>query len=520
LDGDVPNLGKYAACRRVARTIYMGSAPTTTAAHLGLEDRRIKLGCVLPGESPAVFGDALRRLAGTATYLYQDGPRYWYSTQPTVTKLAEDRAEQLKRATDKVVHELERRIREDLTEDRREKTSKKGDFSRIHPLPHGSQDVPDDLDARLVVLGIDHPYSKEQGNAAETMAKIILETRGTSPRTNRNTLVFLAADKTRLQELDEAARRYLAWKSILAETNELNLSPHQVTQAQTQYDAAESTVMARLPETYQWLLIPVQSSPQASTAWQAQRLTGQEGLAVRASRKLRPDHLFTGLAGTMLRLEMDKVPLWRGEHVSVKQLVEDFARYLYLPRLKESAVLLGAIREGVALLTWETDTFAFADSYDESVGRYRGLRAGQQVILVDAETPSLLVKSEVAKRQFEAENSKSSTDSASTQPSSGTKDETKGKFRVAGDLQSPTPVPAAPKRFHGTVVLDSTRVGRDASRIADEVIVHLAGLMGANVKVSLEIDAEVPDGVPENVVRTVTENSRTLKFSSQGFETD
>jgi len=32
LDGEVPNLGKYTACRRVARTIYLGSAPTATAA--------------------------------------------------------------------------------------------------------------------------------------------------------------------------------------------------------------------------------------------------------------------------------------------------------------------------------------------------------------------------------------------------------------------------------------------------------------------------------------------------------
>jgi len=102
MDGEVPNLGKFSACRRVARTIYLGSAPTTTAAHLGLEDRRVKLGCVMPGESSAIFGDALRRLAAAATYLYQDGPRYWYSTQPTVTKLAEDRAEQLKRDPDKV----------------------------------------------------------------------------------------------------------------------------------------------------------------------------------------------------------------------------------------------------------------------------------------------------------------------------------------------------------------------------------------------------------------------------------
>lgn len=65
----------------------------------------------MPGESTAVFGDALRRLAGSATYLYHDGARYWYSTQPTVTKLADDRADQLKRNPDAAHAELERRIR-------------------------------------------------------------------------------------------------------------------------------------------------------------------------------------------------------------------------------------------------------------------------------------------------------------------------------------------------------------------------------------------------------------------------
>ena len=126
LDGEVPNLGKFAASRRVARAIYLGSAPTADAAQRGIEDRRVKLGCVMPGETPAVFGDALRRLAGAATYLYQDGPRYWYSTQPTVTKLAEDRAEQMKRDPDKVAQELESRLRADLRNS--------GEFNRVHPL--------------------------------------------------------------------------------------------------------------------------------------------------------------------------------------------------------------------------------------------------------------------------------------------------------------------------------------------------------------------------------------------------
>ncbi len=54
--------------------------------------------------------------------------------------------------------------------------------------------------------------------------------------------------------------------------------------------------------------------------------------------------------------------------------------------------------------------------------------------------------------------------------------------------------------------------------IAREVIQHLTGLVGAEIEVRLEISAEVPEGVPDDVVRTVTENARTLKFETHGFE--
>ena len=93
--------------------------------------------------------------------------------------------------------------------------------------------------------------------------------------------------------------------------------------------------------------------------------------------------------------------------------------------------------------------------------------------------------------------------------------------QVSEPLPGEPPVgnePRRPRRFHGSVALDPTRVGRDAGRIADEVIAHLAGLVGASVKVTLEIEAEIEAGAPENVVRTVTENSRTLKFTAHGFE--
>ncbi len=520
IDGEQPNLGKLHATRRVARTIYLGSAPTAAAAHRGLEDRRVKLGCVMPGESPAVFGDALRRLAAAATYLYQDGPRFWYATQPTVTKLAEDRAEQLKRDPDQVAEELDKRLRADLR--------KPGDFSRIHPLPRTGADVPDDLDARLVVLPAEHTYTKEAGSAAETAARAILESRGNTPRLYRNTLVFLAADKVRLQDLDEAVRRFLAWESILAEKEALNLDPHQVRQAETQKQAADGAVTARLPETYQWLLVPEQANPQAATTWQAVRLSGSEALAVRASKKLRSDEtLVLSLGSTILRKHLDGVPLWRGDHVAVKQLVEDFARYLYLPRLAGPEVLVHAMREGIALLTWQADTFAYAERYDEATARYQGLRGGQ-VASLSPDSPGMLVKPDVARRQMDAEARAATASNASgTEPGTGAgapgaDGASTGAAGAAGAAPGAveTAKKAAPRRFYGTVKLDPACVGRDASRIADEVIAHLAGQLGAEVTVTLEVEAKLPGGASDQIVRTVTENSRTLKFTSHGFESE
>ena len=503
IDADVPGLGKQSATRRVARTVYLGSAPTKAMAQRGIEDARIKLGCVAPGESPAIFGDALRRLVARATYLYQDGARVWYDTQPTVTKLAEDRAAALARQPDKVALELERRLKDALRA--------RGDFERIHALPQTSADVPDDYDARLVVLSAEHPYAKGDENPAQEAAKTILETRGNAPRLFRNTLVFLAADKVRYQDLDDALRRHLAWQSILAEKVELNLDPHQTKQAEMQLKAAEDTVAARLPETYQWVLAPEQATPHATLEWKEIRLAGTGTLAERAAKRLRNDELLVmQLAGSILRLHMDTVPLWRGDHVSVRQLAQDFATYLYLPRLAGPSVLTGAVEAGLAALLWETDGFALADGYDEAAKRYVGLQPGGRAASVLPESAALVVKPEVARAQSGAE--------APPFGPATTANTRQGPEPSSPLPQDPDEDTAPPRRFHGAVQLDPARVGRDAGRIAEEVIAHLTSLVGAEVTVTLDIAAKLPDGAPEHTVRAVNENSRTLKFDSHGFE--
>jgi len=518
IDRQNPNLGRYSACRRVARTLYLGSAPTLHTNHRGLEDRSVKLGCAQPGESAAVFGDALRRLTDQATHLYVDGHRYWYSTQPSVTRLAQDRAAQ--QDPEAVAEEIRRRLRSEQ--------SMRGDFARVHICPASSADVPDDREARLVVLGPECPHvAKATESIARQTSAAILDQRGSGPRIYRNALVFLAPDKTRLAELDQAVRLYLAWRSIDDERESLNLDAFQSNQARAKCRDAEDTVKQRIPETYCWTLVPVQPDPQGNLDWQEVRLQGQDPLAVRASKRLRNEHLYTQFAPTLLRLELDRVPLWRGDHVSVKQLWDDFAQYLYLPRLKDGDLLLQCIREGAAMLTWESETFAYAEAWDEQRGRYLGLRAGSTGSVI-ADGSSLVVKPEAARRQLEAD---AAQRQSGTGPEYGEPALAGEQVRVAnggvqmaqaGDTTASTTdtvsAPVVLGRFHGSVALDATRIGRDAGRIAEEIVQHLSTLPGARVNIALEIQVEIPDGVPENVVRTVTENCRTLRFNTYGFE--
>jgi hypothetical protein len=238
---------------------------------------------------------------------------------------------------------------------------------------------------------------------------------------------------------------------------------------------------------------------------------------MRAGKRLRSDELLvTSLGSTILRKHLDGVPLWRGEQVAVKQLVEDFARYLYLPRLPGPEVLVQAIRDGVALLTWQSDTFGYADSHDEAAGRYSGLHGGQ-LLSISAESPGLLVRADVARRQMDTESLPPPTGKATHAYLDGS-DATPNA--IPGPEGHIAPTTRLPRRFHGTIHLDPQRVGRDASLVAAEVIAHLTGQLGAEVTVTLEVEATLPNGASDKIVRTVTENSRTLKFTSHGFERD
>jgi predicted AAA+ superfamily ATPase len=518
LDGQNPNLGRYSACRRVTRTIYLGSAPTLRAANRGLEDRRIKLGCVQPGESAATFGDALRRLSDQATYLYVgDGNRYWISTQPNVTRTAQDRANQIQQDADRVWEEIIRRLRAD---------KQRGEFAGVHVAPNSSADIPDDenMGVRLVVLGPQYSHSgKAKDSSAYEKVTEILSYKGASPRYCKNLLLFLAPDKTKLDGLAQSVCQFLAWDSIVSDKDTLNLDVSQSKQATQKQKDTDKTVDFLLQETYQWLLVPTQPDPQNPIIWEEIRLQGQDSLILRASRKLiHEEHLIANYSASRLRLEVLDLYIWRNaNHIDLKALWKYLTNYPYLPRLKNEQVLLNAVQEGVAALL-RTEYFAYATGYDEAKQRYLGLKACEG-FTATLSSQSWLVKPDVADRQLNADAEEQELRRQQEQIARGEIAIAGGSTIIANNTKtssdnSTTTPQKQLRRFYGSVDLDPLRVIRDAELVANEVLQHLASLVGAEVQVTLEVQVQLPDGVPDHVIRTVSENCRTLKFKTHNFE--
>jgi predicted AAA+ superfamily ATPase len=515
LDEQVGSLGRYHAARRAARSVFVGSAPSVAGQRVrGVEEVRVRLGCVQPGESAAVFADALGRLSDGAAYLYADGSRHWYDTRPNVNREAADRAQQQRR--EDVLDEISARLRRAARD--------RGDFSRPpHVAPSSSGDVADEPEARLVVLGPESTYRQNDPEcAAMQEANDLLNNRGGSPRHYRNALVFLAPDRGRMETLEGTTRRYLAWRSILNEEEQLNLDAHGRRQARENSEKLDGAVDLQIEEAYQWLIYPFeerQEDGKMRLDWSATKIGTGGTLVERASRRIGADGaLVTKWAPMMLKKELDAY-LWRGEeHVSLRLIREDLAKYLYLPRLRDEKVLEETIRDGVA----SGEFFGYAQAVTAG-GRYEGLKFGEPGVTIYMDDSSVLVHPDAARRQIEAESEKQPVYSpgdggeGAVGEDGGDGEESTNGGAIVSPPISPEPTVDLSRRFHGVVEIEPARLGGSAGAISQEVVQRLASITGSNVRVTLEIHADVPGGIPEKVEHDVSENCNTLKFREYGF---
>ena len=495
IDGENPRFGAISASRRVARAIFVGSAPHVHQQTVrGIEDVRIRLGVAQPGESVAVFNDAIGRLSNRLTHLYTSSGRYWYDTRPNLRRTMEDRSVNLE--PEAVKTEIVRRLR---------RIQGRGDFAAVHPCP-SSGDVPDESQARLVLLSPTTGYRATDPNSpAHIAATEILDKRGDIPRSYRNMLIFVAPDIERWRSFESESRHYLAWGSIVEDADALNLDAHQRREAGRGKTRSNETVDMRLNETYCWLLVPTQEGTNP-IEWEATRMPGpQEDPVKKAVQKVRSDEqLIREWSPALLKMELDRW-LWQDEsHIGLKRVWECLATYLYMPRLRNSDVLLAAVREGI-----RTREFGYANSVQDD-GKYAGLQFENVTGSIYLDEQSVLVKPDVASRQLLAE---PDPEPYPPDPSPPVPPEP-----TPGPDPVPLPTPSRPKRFYGSVKLDPVRASRDAQNVINEVVQHLSGLSNTNVKVTIDIEAAFADGVPEDVQRILTENCRTLKFTTQEFE--
>ncbi len=510
--------GSVQAARRVARTVFLGSAPssvTTRPGIRGLDRARVLLGCLQPGQTSSLYSDALNRLADQLHYLNssgdkaQEATRYWFDTRANLRREMEERK---KRFEDK--NEVRGRMAEVL----KKLTSSATFFDGVHIFtPHS--DVPDDGALRLIVLAPEQFYSREEPRLAFDGVLDHVRNHGTTPRYRGNRLIFLAPDYGALTRLRDCIRVALAWNSIVEDVGAMRLvlDNLQTQQAKKELQGAEDVLLRVARECYKWLLCPAQDNPTAAkpTVEVFPLNTGGATLGPEIERVCIDNVLvITTWSPIHLRDELKKL-YWKADKSAFGAMAfwDDTLRYLYLPRLKSRSVLEQAIFKGAGSRDF------FGTAYGQHEGKFDGFKLGDANVQLD---DTLLLINPEAANAYEAAHPPviphgptppgpihhSPTHHGHVPPGP-----TPPGFNPSGSI--PTPKPRA---FYGNVAINASTAKMRMVEVADEIIAVLAADPSAEVKVTVEIQVNFPAGASDQTKRAVTENAKTLNFKNADWE--
>ncbi len=518
LEAREPRLGQVNAARRVARTLFLGTAPSSVATKpgiRGLDRGRVLLGCLQPGQASAVYLDGLSRLADRLHYLNSSGDkasdstRFWFDTRANLRREMEDRKRRFDDHTD-----VRRRI-EEVT---KKLFSNLSMFEGVHVFT-GHADVPDDSALRLVVLPLEASYAKDSPRLAEDVLQMSLRSHGAQPRHRANRLVFVAPDQGVLGRVRDVTRTALAWASIVddVESGRLNIDKAQHTQAKKEAAAAAEVLPRAARECFKWLLCPAQDDPTSTRAnVEAFVFNTSSGSAASELERVCKENELVIDAWSPIHLRAKLKELyWKPDrpHVDAKVFWEDSLKYLYLPRLRSHDVLAGAIRAGAASRDFFGTAYGFAD------GRYEGFQLGKGGASFGDSV--LLIAPEIAAQYESSLPAPSIAPPIGTSPGHTAPGGEAGVVRGRTEGSTPTPgsTPSArAKSFRGSVEIPATLAKSRLNTVAEEVIALLASDPNATVRITLEIDAGFPGGVSDAIRRGVSENATSLGFNAKDWE--
>jgi predicted AAA+ superfamily ATPase len=519
IDGHDTRFGSVQAARRVARTIFLGSAPSNAAqAVRGIRVEDILLGTVQPGQAVGTYEDVIKRLRDRLHYLYGEKDSYWFDTRPNLRREMESRKANLKDADD-VLPLLRDRVGRVF--------AKNNHFAGIHVFTP-SADVPDDfgLGPRLVLLPPSAGYRRNDDGAALLAATELLEKRGDAPRLKRNRLIFLAPDGDAVQRLRDAARTYLAWKSIVDDVQQrrMDLGTYQADQAKRAMDTAEDSLKQMVRETYRWLMVPTEEMQRGKLVlrWEAVSVSpSAPSLVDEIENKLKEEEwVVYAWSPVHLNRMLEQWYFKDGRtDVSALKVWQDSCQYLYLPRLLNADVFVQTVSAGCAM----RQGFAFAAAKSDE--GWLGFAFGQPALVtLDADAALVSHAAALAHQATvdEAERVKEKRERAPQLPPTQPPGTQPPPSPIPPFLLKPPapPAPTAqnPTRFLGVVELDADSATMDFSKMAAEVIQHFSVQYGVTVKITVEIEASSSNGFDAAVQRTVKENCGVLKFRLADFD--
>lgn len=506
-------LSQLRAATRAARAVFICSAPLVGRPNAGLTGPGLRLACAEPGDQLAIFGEALRELTERATYLYEEAGRYWFSTQPTLNRLADDRAKALPD------HEVDEAIVKVLREDGATKAGHY--FAKVYAAPDDPTTIDEAAALSLVVLGPATPHAGKgvaKSAAVDAVTDALIRCRS-AQRRYRNTLLFVAADEQLLGTARDGMRKALAWAEI-AEDQRLRdqLPPAQMRDATEKARANKEGAAKAVRLAWSHILFPVKATI-AGVAFDLDHLSiaSKDRAAIPAAVYEKAGPRGDGIAKERLgpdALALHLKPLWPEErhHLSISEIADWFASYAYLPKLRDRVVLENAIRDAVGKLD---PAFGYADSFDEAAGRYVGLAWAKGAPDLFPPT-AVLVRSDVAAAQA-SQAPVPPTAGATPQAASPQGGGDQSGLATGGGVSAG---PVKPRRFYGAVELDMVRPVKAFDAVLNAVVMELQRTRGAKVKVTIEIEAEAEAGFEEADIGVVRDNARQLKFKpdSTGFE--
>ncbi len=513
-----PRLGSVQACRRSARAIFLGSAPSTANQMVrGIELERVALGVAQPGQQVGIYKDALRRLGDRLHYLNSGNNRFWFDTRPNLRREMEERK---RRFQDK--EDVFPAIR-----DRVQKSFASGVFGGIHIFT-ASSDVPDDWQLRLVVLPPDAAFSRSGQSLAIDRATEILKNRGDQPRFKQNRLIFLAADYDSVSRLKDQVRSTLAWQSIVSDIKEmkLNLDQFQSRQANKSLEDANEALRRMIRETYKWMVAPMQEARPgkglSDIQWEHFQVNpGAPNLSQEIERVLKENELLITEWAPIHLATVLKNWFWKDDakEANALNVWQQSCQQLYLPRLKDDTAFQHTLAAGAE----SRDFFGFAQGKED--GRYVGFTFGRRTSLF-LDSSLLLIEPVTAAGYAEAQ--RAAEEAARPKPTetvpgtTGTgeappraEDSAKPTYPAGGNGGLPQ---VAKKQFYGSIELDAIQAKKQFADLVDEVVLQFTSRPGVKVKIAIEIQAEASTGFDDGLQRAVKENCNVLRFKNAEFE--